>query len=507
MRYTRAVPSASKRASLALALAVAALLSADCAVGDERSDVVVSTLTRADQVLARTRPALLAGKYARMAQRPYDFYRGTFALFVEDARDPRSALGRTRFAVDGPLPLALGDAHPENFGALIAGDGTLAIEPNDFDAADRWPYHWDLRRLVTGVLVGARESRAGDPAALDEWLRAEPDVARSIARAYGDTVTDYATGAPLARLESAGGEPVLDDVFRRSERDLAARAELGALTEIDASGARHLLRGAVDPADPQSVFADLPPFARAAIDETISAYRGTLLAPPPARALRVLDAVRQFGSGVASWPRLRVLVLVAGATDGAEDDEVLELKELGDSGARAWFPPGLLARDVTGRIRRTSRAAWARPDAEARWGTSTWLGLPVQVRRESEGQKNVRTARWTGARGTVEAIRGVGVALARVLARIHSTWLDGVDAATPIAETIARDPAGFADEQADVCGRYATQVEDDRARFIEALRTRGPTLGVSPAPGDAPPSDFAAVLGTPPTPTALPELP
>ena len=43
--------------------------------------------------------------------------------------------------------------------------------------------------------------------------------------------------------------------------------------------------------------------------------------------------------------------------------------------------------------------------------------------------------------------------------------------------------------------------------LVEALRARGPTLGVVPAPGDAPPPDFAAVLGAPPAPSPLPESP
>jgi uncharacterized protein (DUF2252 family) len=481
-----------------------------CAEGlaaDARSEFVVSTLARADQVFARTRPALLAGKYARMAQRPYDFYRGTFPLFLADVRDPRATIGDTRFAVDGPLPLALGDAHPENFGVLVAGDGSLAIEPNDFDAADRWPYHWDLRRLITGVLVGARESKTQDPAALAAWRAAEPEVARAIAEAYAETITALAAGEVPSRLDAPGSEPILTDLFARSMRDLNARAELTELTDVDAAGVRRLKRGSIDAEDPQSVLADLPEFARADVEGAIDAYRRSLVAPPDPASLRVLDAVREFGSGVASWPRIRVLVLVAGPTNAAEDDEVLEIKELADSGARAWFPPGLLARDVGARIRRLSRLAWAREDAESRWGTSQWLGLPVQVRREAEGQKNVRVVRWVGARGTVEAIRGAGAALARLLARIHAVRLEGVDAAGPIAAVIGRDPVGFADEQAAACIAYATQVSDDHARFLDALRTRGPTLGVVPTPGDAPLPDFAAVLGTPPLPTPLPESP
>ncbi len=60
----------------------------------------------------------------------------------------------------------------------------------------------------------------------------------------------------------------------------------------------------------------------------------------------------------------------------------------------------------------------------------------------------------------------------------------------PIAQAtlIARDPAGFAVEQADVSVRYAAIVFDDFARFQRLLRDAGPTLGVTPDDTDRPSS-------------------
>ncbi len=43
---------------------------------------------------------------------------------------------------------------------------------------------------------------------------------------------------------------------------------------------------------------------------------------------------------------------------------------------------------------------------------------------------------------------------------------------------IARDPEGFAREQAEVSEAYATQVVADWAHLRRALATRGPTLGL-----------------------------
>lgn len=65
---------------------VMACLAGACAepAGGDRQAFVVTTLTRADEALLRTRPALVAGKYARMARDPYAFFRGSMALFSAD---------------------------------------------------------------------------------------------------------------------------------------------------------------------------------------------------------------------------------------------------------------------------------------------------------------------------------------------------------------------------------------------------------------------------------------
>jgi uncharacterized protein (DUF2252 family) len=503
-RFAQGALGAGALAAGLVGALVAAGAGAGCEAAEDRTDVVVSTLVRADLPLLRGRPDLVAGKYYAMGRRPYAFYRGTFPLFLRDVRDPRLSIGPSAFAVDGPLPLGLGDAHVENFGTLLASDGTLGLEPNDFDGADRWPYHWDLRRLITGVVVGAREASARNAAAAEAWRAEETRVAGAVASAYAAEIAALGGGAPRARVTEGGGVPALDDLFRRASRDLRARAELAELTTLDTvSGRRRLRRGAIADDEPEEILADLPRFALDALPATLEAYRRSLAAPPPAEELGVLDAARQLGSGVASWPRVRVLVLVRGPSDAPEDDMILEMKELADSTARAWFPPGILARGVGERVLRAARLAFTRPDAEPLWGASQWLGFPVQIRREAEAHKTVRVERWTGALGTPAAIEAVGAALARALARVHAAFVDGERPAAAIAAAIGRDPAAFAEEQARVCTEYADTVFDDYARWRRALRERGPRLGLPPDAVDAPSPELRAIYGTPVPPLPL----
>ena len=480
------------RRLVALAASLAAAVGG-CGADDSREAEIASTLARADEALIRSRPALVAGKYERMRQDEYAFFRGTLPLWLHDWRLGTARLSASVFSSGGPLVPGLGDPHPENFGTLRAADGTLALEPNDFDSADRVPYLWDLRRLLVGLSLAVALSNPDDPAARATAIASAGAVLRAGATAYADRISELARGAKPERISDAKGEAVLDDLFSRSERDHDDRRELGDLTTL-AGGKRALKRGVLDPAEPTQAFADLPASAIEALPDALARYRETLLVPPPAEYFTLLDAVREHGSGVASWPRIRAIALVRGPSDDPGDDVLLEVKELPDSGASGWFPPGVYADSVTDRVLFASRAAWARPDAAPLWGVTTWLGFPCQVRVETEGQKTLRVSRLEEERGTPEALIAVAARLGALLARVHAA------AAGEIAGAIGKDRARFADEQVAAATSYASQVASDWPRFRHALEDLGPTLGVTAGDDDAPSADLAALYGEPPSP-------
>lgn len=482
---------------------------------EAREAQVASIIASADESFIRTRPALSAGKYTRMALRLFDFYRGTLPLYRNDLRTGTTAAGVSSFALELPLVPSLGDPHPENFGALRASDGSLALEPNDFDAADRGPYLWDVRRLAAGLALATYESNPDDAEARLDATDARSRIVRSAVSSYRAGIEDAARGTPPGRFgetdDGARSTAILRDIFERSKKDASARSELDELTVLDsgASGLppsprRTIKRGALDPEDLQSVHADLPPIALATLPAALERYRQTLIAPPPMEWFTLLDAVRVFGSGVASFPRVRVLVLVRGPSDDPADDVLLELKEIGDSGTSGLYPPGVFSDTVMDRIVATSRGAWARPDAEPLWGTTPWLGLPCQVRLESEGQKGIRVARLTGKLGTPEAIEAMGVVIAAIVARVHASGPDGLENARAIYKRLAIDPERFVDEQTDAGLAYAELVRADHLRFLRSLYRSGLRLGIPFDPADAPSPDFAALLGSPPP---LPSLP
>lgn len=445
---------------------------------DARDARIVEALTAADLPLLRSRPSLVAGRYARMAAAPYDFYRGSLALFLRDWRDASMSLSRSAFSLDNPQPLALGDPHPENFGTLLGADGVLRLEANDLDAVDRLPYLWDLRRLTVGLCLAARLANPDDPVARTATRAAARSIAEEAARSYADALR----GAVPAITEGAGST-LLDDLFRRARRDASSRTELAALTVMNGP-ARRLRRGAPDPEDPQNRLVDLPSWARDALPGTLSSYQRTLQVSVAQGFFTVLDAAREFGSGVASWPRARVLVLVRGESDGPDDDLVLDLKELADPLSPGSLPPAVWWNDVGARVA-SGRTAWSRPDAEAFWSVSIWLGMPVQIRAEREAHKTVRVSRMNGPAGAPASLRALARSLGSLLARAHGRTLpDGRHPGEAIASVIARDPAGFVREQGEVSEAYATTVLEDAARFRALVATRGPRLGfVDEEPG------------------------
>ncbi|OBA72135.1 hypothetical protein A5641_09475 [Mycobacterium sp. 1554424.7] len=92
-------------------------------------------------------------RFARMLVDPFSFYRGSAAVMAADL-----AAGPT----SGIEVMCCGDAHVSNFGLYAAPDRSIVFDLNDFDEAAVAPAEWDVKRLVTSAIVGARH--AGYPA-------------------------------------------------------------------------------------------------------------------------------------------------------------------------------------------------------------------------------------------------------------------------------------------------------------------------------------------------------
>lgn len=174
-------------------------------------------------------------RMARMAQSPFTFYRGTAALMAADhSRDPHSGI---------PV-VSSGDAHLSNFGFYATPERTQAFDLNDFDESAWAPWEWDLKRLVTSVIIGGRD--AGRP---EKKVQAS---AKETVRAYVSALNTSDAHSPLERYYShtsmllarrhLGNEPrrVLEEAAEDARKRTSARASR-RLTEDLGDGRRRFI--------------------------------------------------------------------------------------------------------------------------------------------------------------------------------------------------------------------------------------------------------------------------
>ena len=125
-------------------------------------------------------PGLVPLRYARMAQSPFTFFRGSAIL---QARDLAHA------AVSGATVQLCGDCHLMNFGGFATAERNLIFDINDFDETFPGPWEWDLKRLVASVLLAARSRSFSDTFAKDAVLAATAS--------YRERIGEYAAMSPL----------------------------------------------------------------------------------------------------------------------------------------------------------------------------------------------------------------------------------------------------------------------------------------------------------------------
>lgn len=261
-------------------------------------------------------PELVPLREERMSASPFAFYRGTAALMADDlAAGPRSDI----------LVASCGDAHVANFGFYASRQRTLVFDLNDFDEAAWASWEWDLKRLVTSIVV------AGQATGRDDAVT--QDAARAAVRRYARTLSVGDTATPLDRFyqhfDAAGSLTAMDKASRKVLRAAIADAErrtgdkaVRKMTHVDADGR---LR-----------FVEQPPTMTHVDEETaagVDAALGQYIATTRADVRLLLshyafsDIVRRVVGVGSVGTRCFVTVLVDG--DGAA--LLLQVKEAGRS--------------------------------------------------------------------------------------------------------------------------------------------------------------------------------
>ncbi len=439
------------------------LLSAACAQATDDRGALLQRLLLEDQRLFLARePARVEEKFARMAGRPYDFFRGSLTVWVWDVTTP-GAPGDARSALPESLVLlGLGDPHPENLGTYRLGDGRIVLAFNDFDAAAYVPVRLELRRLAVGFDLLSRELGLSD------------DVRRSTVRAV---VEGWAAALhdPVA-LEPRPADRtgrIGADLARRARRDGSARALLEELAP-EQGGLRRLAPRVATPGDGTRL---LTPGEQALAGPASALALG---APLPPDAL-----VRRLGAGVASLPNLRFYGLVTAATDSGEDDRLLELKEV--RGAPALpLPAGVPLRpflDDAERVVYAARLLQGAPVHDPLLAPASLGPISFVARERTDWQKGLSLDRLQSelakqdlaAQDVIELAHAAGGLLAAAHLRSHGP--DGRPVAEALRRLDGREALGA--ETVAFAEGYGAQLLEDHARFVALLADEGPRLGWS----------------------------
>lgn len=179
--------------------------------------------------------SLIPLRIERMSQSPFAFYRGTAALMADDL-----AAG----AHSGILVASCGDAHVSNFGFYASPQRTLVFDLNDFDEAAWAPWEWDLKRLVTSVIIGGRAGNRSDAFIRKAALHTVETYCWTLRRALDLTPTErYFT-----HLDADAGVHLLDKRSRKTVKRAIKQARrrtgeraVSKLTRVDENGELHFV--------------------------------------------------------------------------------------------------------------------------------------------------------------------------------------------------------------------------------------------------------------------------
>lgn len=199
-------------------------------------------------------PDLLPLRAQRMGANPFAFYRGTAGIMAADLARSHSS---------GILVAACGDAHVSNFGFYASPARSLVFDLNDFDEAAWAPWEWDVKRLVTSVLIAGRatdRNQTVTDAAAKTAIKTYLEVLRQATKASAvDRYFAHFNPVELANGLDHDSSQVLREAMADARKRNSKRAAR-KLTQIDESG--------------QVRFIEQPPAMSSIDDETAARVGG-----------------------------------------------------------------------------------------------------------------------------------------------------------------------------------------------------------------------------------------
>ncbi len=400
-----------------------------------------------------------AEKYARMAESPWAFFRGTNHLFwSQSARDSRLAryggTSRTRTFIQG-------DLHPDNFGAFHDDDGRIVYDLNDFDEGLIADYQLDVWHMAIGVVLVARANGLGDSAQralVDSFAESYLDELENVRGNEQETDSNFDASATYGGLDE-----FLDRVAANE-----SRLEMLEEWTLVRNGVR-----VFDPNNPELARVDAS--LQRALTAGIVEYGTTLSGGLDwnARYFRVKSVAQRLGAGVGSLGVPRYYVLIEGSTTSQSDDVLLDVK-------RQELPSGYYFLSRTERtLNRNSFVSDADRVITSQDALSNdtddhlgWLELAdgtYSVRERSPYKKSFDTATLTSLDEFTPLAEQWGTILAHAHARADRDFDDSLVAGSfeaAVHDFADGDHAGFRALVRSVATEGASRVERDYRSFL-----------------------------------------
>jgi uncharacterized protein (DUF2252 family) len=415
-------------------------------------------------------PDLVPIRYGRMLASPLAFYRGSAAVMAADlAGTP----------VSGLACQLCGDAHLANFGMFGTPERRLVFDLNDFDETYPGPWEWDLKRLVTSLVVAGRDNGFGRKRRRAVALAAAAGYQAAMARfaGMGELAVWYARadldelGPQLARQLSKARRERWDQARARARGRDSLRAT-GKLTAVVAGRRRFV----ADPPLLVPVRDLLPDLDRdrlaGQLHGLLAGYRHSL--PPDRRRLldrfELIDVARKV-VGVGSVGTRCWVLLLRGRDDG--DPLLLQVKEAGRSVLAGHLPAGTGGGADRGsgagpggegeRVVGGQRLMQAASDIFLGWVSAAG----VDGARRDFGVRQLRDWKGSAVVDTMDpgTLRRYGELCAWTLARAHARTGDRIAIASYLDGDAAFDHALL-----DFAERYADRVEADHGALAAAVR-------------------------------------
>jgi len=401
-------------------------------------------------------PDLLALRAQRMSHSPFAFYRGAAALMASDL---------ATLPVSGLTVQCCGDAHILNFGGFATPERRVIFDINDFDETLPGPWEWDVLRLATSVVLGARERGFAK-----KTIRA---AVLGTVQTYRLQMLEYAAQGPLdlwyerfdeARLLAAAPMP-------------ADRQPGGALAKLTTGvgwdrrfidDRPTIFHASADDVDLPAIFAAYPTTLSPAIAHLFGRYT---LVDTAFKVVGVGSVGTRCGVGLF--------------TDGDDHWLLLQVKESQHSALEPYLAPSSTALD---------------PDLNAALDPRLTRVYDNQGQRCVQGQRIMQFASdiflgWSSAGGHDYYIRQfrdmkTGVDLAALADQPYLAYVEYCARALALGHARSGDAAAIAgylgkkdafDQAALTFAlRYADLTEADYAAFVEREKSTGGTMPDSP---------------------------